>query len=129
MSRILARECAFKMIYQYLFSNKATEQNIIEEFNLNDEDISFALNVFNTAKNNFNEIENKISVSLKNNLKASDLYKLDLAILICCITEIDYLKESVSLVINEAVEFAKKYSTDNSPKFVNGFLSSVYNKN
>jgi len=38
------------------------------------------------------------------------------------------MNESVGLAINEAVELAKKYSTDNSPKFVNGVLSSIYNK-
>jgi N utilization substance protein B len=30
-----------------------------------------------------------------------------------------------AVVINEAVELAKKFSTDDSPRFVNGVLSSV----
>ena len=32
---------------------------------------------------------------------------------------------SVKVAINEAVELAKKYGSDNSPKFVNGVLGSV----
>ena len=129
MSRILSRDCAFKMVYQYIFSKSSNPEVISEEYCLSDLDKEFAIKLFNTSKDNFDEIESKILNNLKNNLKIADLYKLDLAILICAIAEIDYLNESKSLVINEAVEIAKKYSTDNSPKFINGFLSSIYNKN
>lgn len=34
-------------------------------------------------------------------------------------------KVSVKIAINEAVELAKKFGSDNSPKFVNGVLGSV----
>ncbi len=34
-------------------------------------------------------------------------------------------KEPVSIIINEAVELAKKFGSDNSARFVNGVLSSV----
>jgi len=34
-------------------------------------------------------------------------------------------KEPVSITINEAVELAKKFGSDNSARFVNGVLSSV----
>ena len=128
MSRILARECGFKMVYQYLFSKNANPQLVLNEYSLENEEGEFSLNIYNAVINNYDLIENKILSNLKNNLKLSDLYKLDLAILLFAIAEIDILNESVSLVINEAVEIAKKYSTDNSPKFINGFLSSVYNK-
>lgn len=129
MSRILARECGFKAVYQYLFDRNESLEILEEEFELSSEDKSFMFEIFNNAKENFSEIENKISSNLKKNLKLTDIYKIDLAILISSIAEIDYLKESVSLVINQAVEIAKKYSTDNSPKFINGFLASIYNNN
>jgi len=32
---------------------------------------------------------------------------------------------SVKVAINEAVELAKKFGGDNSPKFVNGVLGSI----
>ncbi|MFC1903507.1 transcription antitermination factor NusB [Chloroflexota bacterium] len=34
-------------------------------------------------------------------------------------------KVSVKVAINEAVELAKKFGSDNSPKFVNGVLGSI----
>ena len=42
---------------------------------------------------------------------------------------IDYLEQAMSLSVNEAVELAKKYSTEKSPSFVNGVLSSIYKQN
>ena len=37
-----------------------------------------------------------------------------------------YIEGSVyKVVINEVVELAKRYSTDNSPKFINGFLAGL----
>lgn len=128
MSRILARDCAFKMTFQYLFNKDFEVEKVFEEFDLTEEEKEFSLNFFCTIKNNYDDICEKISSSLKNNMKVSDLYKLDFAILLYTVCSIDYLNDSVALAINQAVEFAKKYSTDNSPKFVNGVLSTIYKK-
>lgn len=54
------------------------------------------------------------------------IYKIDVAILMLAIYEIkncDNVPQRVS--INEAIELAKKYSTDKSPYFINGVLASV----
>ena len=69
------------------------------------------------------------SLQQKKGLTLNSIYKLDYAILLVAIASIDYLEESISLAINEAVELAKKYSTDKSPSFVNGVLSSIYKNN
>jgi N utilization substance protein B len=48
---------------------------------------------------------------------------VDLAILRLAIYEMKYRSDvPKSVAINEAVELAKKYGTDNSGKFVNGVL-------
>ena len=128
MSRILAREYAFKMIFQYLFSKDADSQIINDdEQNLSSEEKDFSLELFSAATTNFEQISTKLSENLKGKT-LNDLYKLDYAIFVYAIACVDYLNESVSLAINQAVELAKKYSTDNSPKFVNGVLSYIYNK-
>jgi len=128
MSRILAREYSFKMIFQYLFSKQIDAQTISDdEANLSNEDKDFSLELFSVATKNFDDISKKLSDNLKGKT-INDLYKLDYAIFVYAIACIDYMNESVGLAINEAVELAKKYSTDNSPKFVNGVLSSIYNK-
>jgi N utilization substance protein B len=52
---------------------------------------------------------------------------VDRNILRLSIYELLYLKETpIKVVINEAVELAKSFGSDSSPKFINGVLSSVY---
>ncbi len=54
------------------------------------------------------------------------LFKIDKDILRIAIIELVYIKDApVKVVIDEALELAKKYSTDDSPSFVNGILAKV----
>ena len=58
--------------------------------------------------------------------KINRIAKVDLAILRVAITEINYFEdipESVS--INEAVELAKTFSTEESGSFINGILGNI----
>jgi len=50
---------------------------------------------------------------------------VDRNILRLAIFEILFNKTPVKVAINEAVELAKRFGSDNSPKFVNGVLGSV----
>ncbi len=128
MSKISTRDCIFKGIFQFLFNKNNNVENLFEECTLSDEEKEYVLQSFSVFEKNFEDIKQKIEGNLSKNLKVSDLYMLDYAILIDAIFQIDYLEDSVALGINEAVELAKKYSTDKSPKFVNGVLSTIYNK-
>jgi N utilization substance protein B len=54
---------------------------------------------------------------------------IDRNILRLAITELRYSKDvSYKVVIDEAVEMAKIYGTDESSKFVNGVLDTIYKK-
>lgn len=56
------------------------------------------------------------------------LVKIDRDILRIAVTEILYFEQVPnSVAIDEAVELAKKYSTDESSKFINGILGQVVN--
>jgi N utilization substance protein B len=53
------------------------------------------------------------------------LAKIDKNVLRAAIYELDLLREQPSgVIINDAVEIAKKYSTDDSGRFVNGILGN-----
>ena len=54
---------------------------------------------------------------------------MSLAILKLAVYEMIYAKVPYKVVINEAVELAKKYGDDSTPAFVNGILVSVVKKN
>ena len=52
--------------------------------------------------------------------------KVDLAILRLAIYEICFSEEiPTSVAINEAIELAKKFSSDEAPSFINGILGSI----
>lgn len=54
------------------------------------------------------------------------LNKVDLAILRLAIYELNNTKTPPKVVIDEAVELAKEFSSENSPSFVNGVLGTIY---
>ena len=118
MSRIQSRENAFKIIYSKLYVND-TEISPIEEID------EFCTSIVDAFSNNYDEIKQKVENNLKG-VKLDRVYKIDLALIYEAIAEIFYVKGSeYKVVINEVVELAKKYSTDKSPKFINGFLAGL----
>ncbi|MGB6839137.1 MAG: transcription antitermination factor NusB [Microgenomates group bacterium] len=54
------------------------------------------------------------------------LNKIDLAILRLAVYELDNIKTPPKVVIDEAVELAKEFGSENSPSFVNGVLGTIY---
>ena len=78
---------------------------------------------------NFAEHYSEISETINSILKGytiDRIFKVDLAILVVAIIELKYIKENPKeVIVNEAVNLAKKYSTDKSPKFINGVLADI----
>lgn len=127
MSRISARETLMKLVFEFNFNNKASEiEEVLEEENLNEEDKTYIKDNLEGIKNNFDEILDIIKNNLIN-YKLERICKTDLAILIVAIYEIKFINAPNKIIINEAVELSKKYSLDNSYKFVNGLLAKVVN--
>ena len=127
MSRIKARETCFKLIFEYEFlkqKNEATLEEFLLSKDLEKEDIDFVNLVYDGVLNHDEELNKTIEKYLKG-YTLDRIFKIDLAILKLAIYEIKYQGESASVIINEAVELSKKYSTDNGYKFVNGVLASV----
>lgn len=130
MSRIQARDFIFKLIYEYLFLknyNEISLENFLNEPNIDEENIIFIKNSYNSIIKNYNEI---ISI-IENHLERYTLNKItktDLSILIIAVNEICILNNpNIKVEINEAIELAKKYSNDNSFKFINGVLARIVN--
>ncbi len=125
--RKLARETAFKIIYESLFQNdKFSCDEIIEDDGLTEEqDIDFVKVLVNLYKDNRDYINNKINESLVG-YTPDRVYNIDRAIMGVALAEILFYKQTpYKVVINEAVEMAKKYSTEKSYSFVNGILKVV----
>lgn len=130
MSRIQARECLFKLIYEYSFLKNYNELSLEEYVNqdgIDDENKDY---ITESYKNILLNYDNIISV-IENNLERysmDKLSKIDLSLLVISVYEI-VIKHNpdYKLEINEAIEMAKKYSNDNSHKFINGVLARIVN--
>ncbi len=120
-----ARESAFKLIFETLF--KGTEEETIIEVTSplkKEEDKKFCEEIFEMYNSHKNELDEKIKTHLKN-FDISRVYRIDLALVYMALTEIEYCQTPKAVAINEALEISKKYSTNESSKFINGLLSSI----
>lgn len=125
--RKLAREAVFKVIYKSFFLNDDLScEEVLEIDSIFDsQDIEFVNNIVSLYKQNMLEINESINSYLVG-YSPERVYKIDRAILCLAVTEIKYYKQTpVKIVINEAVELAKKYSTEKSYSFVNGILKNI----
>ena len=119
LKRSEARELAVKTIYSKFFNSDC---NMEAEEPLNSD---FSNEILQAYESNQNEILDLISSHLKG-YTINRLYKIDLAILVLVVIEIIYIKQNpIEVVVNEAVELAKKFSTEKSPKFINGVLAEI----
>ncbi len=125
MSSTLARDCAFKLVFQEMFSDDFLLNDFFDESKASEDDKNYALKVLEVVKQNRDFLDEKLQNGLSNGLRLKDLYTLDHALLVMSLAQVELLKEDKPLVINEAVRLSKKYSTDKSPSFINGVLSSL----
>ncbi|MGX4614134.1 transcription antitermination factor NusB [Clostridioides difficile] len=80
--------------------------------------------VCKALKENHDKIDELINKYAKN-WTVDRMPKVDVSILRLSVCEILYLDTPNKVSINEAVELAKIYCDDKSPKFINGILGSV----
>ncbi|MGN1311119.1 MAG: transcription antitermination factor NusB [Clostridia bacterium] len=133
MNRSEARDMAFKFLYQVEVQKENNENAIdlfIENNEIQDKEAKkYILSVARGVKENLENITTIIEKNLKQDWKIERISKVTLAILKLAIYEIIYAKIPFKVVINEAVELAKKYGEDTAPVFVNGILASVVKEN
>lgn len=131
MSRKVARDLTFKLVFEYEFSkqkNPLTLEDFLVLDKVDEKDENFVKDTYEGIIENYNSIIEVIKENLKG-YTLERLYKIDLAILVLAVYEMLYTKEvSAGIVINEAVELSKKYSTEKSFSFINGVLSSINKK-
>lgn len=132
MNRTAIREQAFKLIYSLEIQKQDNLQESIELFIENNEiaDKSaqeYIKDAILGIEKNKDKIIEQIEKNLKKDWKIERISKIDLSILKLAIYEIQYKEIPFKVVINEAVELAKKYGEDSSKNFVNGILASIVN--
>ena len=138
MSRTLAREIAFKALFQLDFNHgDDNTRDLYEELALDTvlnegrkislDNQAYVRVVVKGTRNNLAAIDRLISDHLKKGWTIERLASVDRNILRLAVFELkfDTVNKPVPVVINEAVELSKKYGTDASSRFVNGILDTI----
>ena len=131
MSRKTAREHAFRLLFSTQFQNESVDTMLERYLEANpgvepeENDLNFIRTEVAGTLQHQQEINKEIEGALQD-WKLSRLSHVDLAILQITVYEMRYEEEiPVSVSINEAVELAKKYSSDAAPAFINGVLGTI----
>ena len=129
MTRTKAREVLMQLCYimeaQGDFSLN-TKDVFFKDFDIKED--GFMKVVYTALIEKINDINNLLN-STSQNWTVSRINKVDLAVLRVSLSEfMSDLKTPEKVIINEAVNLAKKYGTDDSGKFVNGVLGGIVKK-
>ena len=133
MTRRNARELVMQMIYEGNFHEETERERIIyekiremdaEEKKQNKGMIQFIESLYFGILEHLQEIDEFIQRSATN-WSFARIAKVDLSILRLAIYELKFTDVPQKVAVNEAVEIAKEYSTEKSPRFINGVLGSV----
>ena len=132
MSRTELREHIFRMLFRVEFNN-AEEMKEQEQFYFDEleeatgKDQEYILNKYRAIDEKKAEID-KLLNEVTEGWKTTRMNRVDLTILRLATYEIKWDEDvPTGVAINEAVELAKKYSSDDGPAFVNGVLAKVAN--
>ena len=129
MTRKMAREEAFILIFEKVFSGDSTEDILDlagEARDLVPDD--YIKTVFFGVYDKVEELDGIISENAVG-WRIDRISKTALCVLRLALYEIKYMSDiPLSVYINEAVEICKKYATEADASFVNGILSTVAKK-
>ena len=135
-ARRQARELALQILFPYEFQTSDQDQTIIESaFDLSpsifihqgalpSEVIKYAKTLVEGIRTHEAQIDKLISIHTTS-WSLDRMVSVDKIILRIGTYEIKYLHTDPSIVINETIEVAKKYSTLDSGCFINGVLDSI----
>ena len=122
MKRRKARELILKILFQREFRPESLEQLLAEEAPSD----AYVTEVLQGIEANQAEIDKFIAEKAAG-WRLERLVSVDRNILRIAIYEILYRADiPAEVAINEAVELAKKFSTEHSPTFINGILDRIW---
>lgn len=143
----IVRETLVKVVFSSLFLEKDKNDDLFTMWEIRDNNLCLSLDgvndflqeeeledemkervLFYLEKFGENKelFSNLIKKHLKDGFSLEKLAKSDLAIIFVAMLELKYNAElSEKIIVNEAVENSKKYSSHNTFKFVNGILRNL----
>ena len=132
MTRTETRELTFELLYSLEVQkmeqeeyNEQIELFLVEQNVSQEKAKTYMTETVNGIAKNKEEILELISQNLKEKWDISRVSKINITLLKLATYEIMYTELPYKVVVNEAVEIAKKYGDDTSPAFINGVLANI----
>ena len=127
--RRLCREGVFQGLYALEISSEKKEKildDIFKRYSFNSLNQAFISDLFFKTISNKEFLEKTI-ITHAENWEIQRIALLDKLILFMAICELYFMDDiPPKVTISEAIEIAKRYSTEESSSFVNGILDAVY---
>ena len=130
MTRRALREQVFLMLFRVEFhtAEELEEQIVLYKEQLeecSEKDCDYIVNKFRGIIEKLDELDTAIG-EVSKGWKVSRMPKVDLTLMRLAVYEMKYEEDiPVKVAINEAIELAKQYGTDDSPAFINGVLAKL----
>lgn len=122
--KTLARESFIKILYQHILSKNTINQVRKDFIDKRAYDDEYLTNLCINYEDYHREIEKKLRDIIKSPLNSLTI--IDRCILSLSLIEFIYIDDlSRNVIINEAILLAKKYSSEDSYKFINKILDRV----
>lgn len=126
-TRHQAREAVISLLYAYDLGNEEISKHaidILEEKKIRNKQREFALNLFNGTLENLEKLDALI-VKYLQDWDFDRIGHIERAILRLGAYEVLHNDIDSAVIINEAIELAKKLASEQSPKFINGVLDGI----
>lgn len=126
MKRSDARECAMKLVYEWEMGGDGGEDTRLNllEIQPDDENKPYVDELVAGVQAHADEVDRLISTHAIG-WSLERITRVDLAILRLAAYEMKFGGTPSAVAIDEAVEMAKKYSTDKAGTFINGVLGAI----
>ena len=135
-NRHLGRIVVLQTLYEYEFRSQAQDSNVslveivarnLSRYEDTIGDKQFVQDLLNGIIEKQVELDSKLQ-PMAPEWSISQIARIDRNVLRMGLFELLYMKETVppKVAINEAVELAKAFGSDNSSKFINGVLGTAY---
>ena len=123
--RRTSREYVLKLVFEYTFygaENESTLEFFLADADLTDEDKAYIRECYDGVTANAERLKAKLASKLER-FSVDRLYRPDMTVLLIALYELERADTPAKVIVNEAVDLAKKYGTEKSGSFVNGVLA------
>ncbi len=134
-NRHLGRVIAFQTLYEEEFRVEADDKNFdlhevlernIDRYKETIEDKKFVKELVLGVHSKVKELDKRLQ-PVAQKWPLDKISRMDRIVLRISLYELRYLKDTpVKVVINEAVELAKEFGGENSSRFINGVLGTIF---